>query len=153
MNLDRYEYFNSNNYLDYEFYSEGPNGKIKKAIRFIKINDEPIIYNLGFGDVSEDNSVIDDDIVSNNEDKDKVLATIANTIIDFSSHHGNHYIFATGSTSSRTRLYQMSIASLWNEISTNFYVYGLINGSWHEFQRNVNYEAFLVKKKQVNIFE
>ena len=148
MNLERYPYLVKNDFQDYEFYSEGPNGRIKKAVRFTKITDEePAFYNLGFGDVSEETDVIDDSIVSNNHDRDMVLATVAKTVIDFTSIHGNHYIFATGSTPARTRLYQMGIAGLWDEISLDFEVLGFRSGGWEPFARNVNYDAFLVKRK------
>ena len=36
---------------------------------------------------------------------------------------------------------------LWEQISLNFDVYGFKDGGWHPFQKNVNYEAFLVKRK------
>jgi hypothetical protein len=148
MNLERYPYLAKNDFQDYEFYSDGPNGRIKKAVRFTKINDdEPVFYNLGFGDISEETDVIDDSIVSNNNDRDIVLGTVAKTIIDFTNIHGNHYIFATGSTRARTRLYQMGISRLWNEISIDFEVLGFKDGDWELFQKNVNYEAFLVKRK------
>ena len=41
----------------------------------------------------------------------------------------------------------MGISALWQEISIDFDVYGLKQEDWHEFQNNVNYEAFLVKRK------
>lgn len=147
MNLERYVYFADNNYKNYEFYSIGPKGQIKKGVRFSKINDDPVIYNLAFGDISAETDKIDDAVISNNHDRDLVLATVANTIFDFTNHYGNHYIYATGSTTSRTRLYQIGIAGLLTEINKDFEVYGFVNGKWQIFQKNVNYEAFLVKRK------
>jgi hypothetical protein len=148
MNLEHYTYFASNDFKDYEFYSEGPKGRIRKAIRFTKVNDEGyVFYNLGFGDISEEIDIIDVTIVSDNNDRDIVLATVAKAVIDFTNIHGNHYIFATGSTAVRTRLYQMSIAGLWDEIRMDFEVFGFKNGTWYPFEKNVNYEAFLVKRK------
>ncbi len=147
MNLERYVYFADNNYKNYEFYSIGPKGQIKKGVRFSKINDDPVIYNLAFGDISAETDRIDDAVISNNHDRDLVLATVANTIFDFTNHYGNHYIYATGSTTPRTRLYQIGIAGLSTEINKDFEVYGFVNGKWQIFQKNVNYEAFLVKRK------
>ncbi|HEY9197312.1 MAG TPA: hypothetical protein VIM77_13640 [Mucilaginibacter sp.] len=148
MNLDRYPYLIKNDHLDYEFYSEGPNGRIKKAVRFTRINDEePIVYNLGFGDVSEETDAIDDNIVSNNNDRDIVLATVARTVVDFTNIYGNPYVFAMGSTAVRTRLYQIGISRLWDEINVDFEIYGFANDEWQPFQKNVNYDAFLVKRK------
>ena len=147
MDLERYPSFTSNDYQDYEFYSEGPKGKVKKIIRYEKVNEKPIIYNLAFGDEDEETGRINDTAVTNNQDRDMVLATVASTIIDFTNHYGNHLILAEGSTPARTRLYQMGISSIWEEISTDFEVYGLREGDWHEFKRGVNYDAFLVKRK------
>ncbi|EHQ29040.1 DUF6934 family protein [Mucilaginibacter paludis] len=147
MNLERYPYLASNNFNNYEFYSSGPKGQIKKGVRFSLISNDPVIYNLAFGDIPDGTDVIDDAVVSNNNDRGMVLATVANTIIDFTNNYGNHYIFATGSTPARTRLYQMGITSLWNEISIDFDVYGFKGDAWQAFKSNVNYDAFLVKKK------
>jgi len=36
---------------------------------------------------------------------------------------------------------------LLDEISIYFYVYGLREDNWHDFQKDVNYEAFLIKRK------
>ncbi|MGK6351611.1 DUF6934 family protein [Parapedobacter sp. DT-150] len=147
MNLDRYVYFTNNDFHDYEFYSEGPNGRIQKVVRFACIQQgNPGVYNLGFGDLNSE-GVVDDTSVSNNADRDKVLATVASTIIDFCNRHGDHYIYASGSTPSRTRLYQMSISRLWDDIQVDFEVYGLKDNEWHEFSKNTNYTAFLVKRR------
>lgn len=149
MNLERYQYSNSNDYHDYEFYSEGPKGRISKMVTFSRIpNSDPAIYNLAFGDLNLVTGELDDSVSSNNQDREIVLATVANTIVEFCNHHGNHYIYAKGSTASRTRLYQMGITSLWEEISMDFEVYGLKDDDWQEFVPNQkNYDAFLVKRR------
>jgi hypothetical protein len=149
MNLERYQYFNKNNYHDYEFYSEGPKGRIRKLVTFSKIPDtEPPVYNLAFGDPYPGTGELDDMAISNNQDRDVVLATVANTIATFCDHNGNHYIYAEGSTASRTRLYQMGIAALWDEVSVDFEVYGLKDNEWQEFRPyKINYDAFLVKRR------
>lgn len=145
MNLDHYSLFTTD-FQDYEFYSSGPKGKIKKVVRYRKIEDDPITYNLAFGDETKGGD-INDTVITDNQDRDMVLASVVNTINTFCDHFGNHFIYAEGSTSVRTRLYQMGIARLWNEISTEFYVWGYRENSWHEFKINVNYEAFLAKRK------
>lgn len=146
MNLDRYNYIATNDFQDYEFYSEGPRGRIKKVIRYKKIADDPVTYNLAFGDENE-LGIISDTVKSNNEDRDLVLTTVANTLHTFCDHYGNHFVYAEGSTPVRTRLYQMGIARLWSEISIDFDVWGYNDDGWCNFELNVNYEAFLVKRK------
>jgi hypothetical protein len=145
MNLDHYTFFTTD-FQDYVFYSEGPKGRIKKVVRYRRIESDPITYNLAFGDENE-NGVVSDTVVSNNRDRDTVLSTVANTINAFCDHFGDHFIYAEGSTAARTRLYQMGIGRLWEDISMDFDVWGYKDGSWQNFRINVNYEAFLVKRK------
>jgi len=147
MNLDRYNYVAGNNYHNYTFYSEGPKGRIKKTVIYTRISDDPVAYNLAFGDEDDKTGFINDIITTDNKDRDIVLATVAATIIAFSERFGNHYIYATGNTLSRTRLYQMGIANFLKEIKNDFEVYGYNNGGWHEFATSANYEALLVKRK------
>jgi len=146
MNLDRYHFIIANDYRKYIFYSDGPRGVIKKVITYTRLSDTPLTYNLAFGDENAA-GVVDDAVVSDNQDRDMVLATVASTINLFCDRYGNHFIYAEGRTPVRTRLYQMSISRLWEEINENFQVLGFVNGDWEDFQHNVNYEAFLVKRK------
>jgi hypothetical protein len=148
MNLPKYDYTPNDNFTNYEFYSDGPNGKIKKMIIFSEAVSKPVlIYNLAFGDVNEQTGDIDDAITSNNQDRDKVLATVASSIHDFCDINGNHLIYAEGSSAARTRLYQMGIARNLEEISKEFEIKGLGPNGWEQFQKNVNYKAFLANRK------
>ncbi len=132
----------------YEFYSEGPNGSIKKVVEYFRLQElEAEVFNLAFGDWDEDNHRINDLSISNNDDRDKVLATVATTVIDFMEDHPNAIIIAMGSTLSRTRLYQMGIAKVLGEINQGFEIQGYINSSWQPFQKGVNYSAFLLKAR------
>jgi hypothetical protein len=147
MNLERYSYLPANNFKGYSFYSEGPNGKIKKTVVYSILWNDPIVYNLAFGDENPETGNIDDAAKSNNQDRDKVLATVAVTIIDFLNTHGNFPVYAQGSTPARTRLYQLSISNLLDEINKDFIVRGFRNNAWELFEKNASYEAFLVEKK------
>lgn len=146
MNLPQYDSTTSD-FKEYEFFSVGPKGKIKKLVSFTKFHDDPIIYNLAFGDADPETGLINDLVTSDNKDREIVLATVANTINKFCDHYGDHLIFAAGSTPARTRLYQMAISKLLEDVKSEFSVYGIINGDILDFQRNVNYESFLVKRK------
>lgn len=145
MNLDHYTFFTAV-FQDYEFYSNGPKGTIKKIVRYRRIANDPLTYNLAFGDEDEQ-GIISDNVNSNNQDKDLVLATVANTINAFCDHYGNHFIYAEGSTAARTRLYQIGIRQMWQSINMDFDIWGYKEGAWQDFRINVNYEAFLVKRK------
>lgn len=148
MNLDRYEYSTNETFLDFEFCSEGPKGKIKKVIRFSPQNANGITYfHLGFGDMNEETKTIDDQSVTNNQDRAKILATVAATVLEFTNYFPDVMVYAKGSTLARTRLYQMGIASNWHEIHPILHVYGFIDDKWQSFEKNINYEAFLVRRK------
>ncbi len=69
------------------------------------------IYNLAFGDFDEETNSINDISITNNGDSTKVLATVASTVYAFIEKHPNAWIFATGSTIVRTRLYRMGITN------------------------------------------
>ncbi len=90
---------------------------------------------------------MDDLAVSNNHDRDKVLATIALIVLDFTSRYRDIGIYAQGSTSARTRLYQMGIAGSLDKITPLLTIYGYINSEWQLFQKNVNYKAFWAVRK------
>ena len=149
MNLEKYNYQASISFLDYEFYSEGPKKSIKKVVRFSLVSLPSFTYyNLGFGDWNETQKKIDDFVVSNNNDAERVLATVAATVIDFTNHYPGVIIYAEGSSFSRTRRYQMGINKYWGEIKPLFEVYGLIeNEGFQPFEHGINYKAFVVKRK------
>lgn len=144
----RYRFSTNHSFLDYEFESEGPNGKIKKIVQYSPQNANGVTYfNLAFGDLNEKTGVLDDFVVSNNRDRERILATLAATILEFTARFPDVMVYARGSTPSRTRLYQMGIAANWNEIETILQVYGFKNGAWQIFSKNINYEAFLVIRR------
>ena len=149
MNPGRYKYRVSDTYLDFEFESEGPKGKIRKIVRYSPQNaDGTTYFNLAFGDLNLTTGIIDDLAKTNNQDREKVLATIAATVLEFTTHFPDILIYAKGSTPARTRLYQIGIAANWIEIDALLYVYGYKQDiGWQPFRKNVNYNAFLVKRK------
>jgi len=146
MTIAYYDYFVSEDKFKYEFFSEGPKGKIRKVIVFTRINQENFSFNLAFGDL-DDKGVFNDLIASNNHDAEKVLATVARTVISFTNFYPQAFIYAEGSTASRTRRYQMGINKFWKEISLDFNVYGLIDENFEPFRAGKNYKGLAVKRK------
>ena len=148
MNLLAYPFVKRPESYYYEFYSEGPNGSIKKVVEYYRLQElEAEVFNLAFGDWDEDNHRINDLSISNNADREKVLATVAATVTDFTKDHPDAIIIATGSTLARTRLYQMGITKIWDDIKQQFEIQGYINDTWRPFQKGVNYSAFLLKAR------
>lgn len=148
MNKPKYLYKTEEQLMVFEFISEGSKGIVKKMITYTYTGSENI-YNLGFGDYDEATNGIDDKSVTNNGDSQKLLATVASTIYAFTEKYPEAWIFATGSTSVRTRLYRMGITTNIEEIKVDFDVYGLNaeTDEWEEFIIGEDYLAFLVTKK------
>jgi hypothetical protein len=123
---------------------------IKKVVEYTETSTENV-YNLGFGDFDEATNSIDDLSITNNGDSLKVLATVASTVYAFMEKYPDAWIFATGSTVVRTRLYRMGIMNNLVEISEDFVVFGYnANGNWEQFVVGEDYDAFLLTKKDNN---
>lgn len=146
MKLDKYELKSGEQLEVFEFVSIGINGKIPKIVQYTPTNYKDL-YNIGFGDKNIETGEIDDTIISNNGDSDKVLATVVATLFAFIDKHKQAMVYATGSTKSRTRLYRMGITKYLDEIKEDFEIFGELENGWEEFQKDVEYEAFLVKLK------
>ena len=146
MRLERYQVKANDDLMAFEFISEGPKGRITKWVQFTKSKNSNL-FNLGFGDKIEGIDDIDDIVVTDNKDSQKVLATVAVTVFEFTEKYTDAWIFATGSTKSRTRLYQMGISQNLEELEKYFDIYGQNKGKWVKFERNVTYDAFLVNRK------
>jgi len=147
---ERYEYNSSKPYRQYDFYSEGPNGKIRKVVlyRFLRRMDRIDYYNLGFGDYDEGKKQVSDLSVSDNKDRDKILVTVAMTAVEFTSYYKGCKIVFEGSTPARTRLYQMGIAKHYGRINELFDIQGLTDqDGWKPFRIGDNYIAFLASRK------
>ncbi|MBL7758273.1 MAG: hypothetical protein JNL59_12795, partial [Chitinophagaceae bacterium] len=81
MNLNRYELVADSRHEQFEFYSDWDAGCIRKVVLFEKI--APYLYNLSFGDWSDVKNALNDQCVSNNGDRDKVLVTVAHAVMNF----------------------------------------------------------------------
>ena len=145
--LPKYPLASSDRLMTFEFISEGHKGLIHKIVRYQPTNLKDV-YNLAFGDKDRATGNIDDTVISNNGDGEKVLATVAATVYAFTDRYPHALIYATGSTKSRTRLYRIGIAKFLPEVREDFEVLGELNGQWQTFNMNVEYEGFLVKRKR-----
>ena len=145
MYLDKYAVVSDSDHITYEFLSEGPNRTIKKVVFYQEIDDN--VFNLAFGDWDEVRQKINDNIRSNNSDRNKVLATVASTVIDFVKYHPKAMIFIQGTTATRTRLYQIGSLANWDEISRFFYLEGFSNGIWEPINKGSNYDQLVLIAK------
>lgn len=146
MKLPRYELIAEKSLMVFEFNSEGPKGQIPKLIKFSETTLKGF-YNLAFGDKDMKTGDIDDKTVSNNGDSERVLATVVSAVFAFTDLNKEAWVYATGSTKSRTRLYRMGIAKYYDEVKQDFHIFGMLDGEWQEFEKETDYTAFVVKRK------
>ena len=146
MKLPRYSLAADDQLTTFEFISEGPKGRIIKLIQFTPTNLKDF-YNLAFGDKDQETGKIDDLAISNNNDSEKVLATVVAAVYAFTDKNSEAWVYATGSTATRTRLYRMGIAKYLLEVQSNFDVFGELENKWEPFKKGEDYLGFLVKRK------
>ncbi len=146
MNLEKYPLKASTNVKVFEFVSVGSNGRIEKIIQISETNLKGF-YNLAFGDKNPQTGELDDTAISNNGDMDKILATVIFAALAFTELNPNVYLYATGSTPSRTRIYRINISKFYDEINEHFFLFGETKNDFEEFEKNKNYNGFAVIKK------
>ncbi len=145
MDLPKYQLSAENSLTVFEFVSIGEKGQIKKLIKFSETHLKDF-YNLGFGDKNEETNEIDDKVVSNNGDSERVLATVVSAVYAFTDKNPEAWVYATGSTRSRTRLYRMGISKYYEKVIKDFEIYGLIDDQWFDFEKGTDFDAFVVRR-------
>ena len=145
MKYEKYHIEAFSSFLKYEFVSKGPNGHIRKQVIF-RQTENARVYNLGFGDVDDESGEINDITVTNNNDSQKILATVGLTVLHFFEKNPDKYVFAIGSTQARTRLYRMGISNNLTEIAEKFEIFGYKGEKWENFKKETDYQAFLIRK-------
>ena len=152
MKLPKYPLASGDKLLSFEFISEGPKGLIYKLVQFKQTNLKDV-YNLAFGAKDLATGEIDDIVISNNSDSEKVLVTVVATVYAFTDKYPGAMIYATGSTNARTRLYRMGIAKYFSEVTKDFEILGERNDDWETFRKNIDYDGFLVKRKRKSSYK
>ncbi|MES2628965.1 MAG: hypothetical protein V4616_08350 [Bacteroidota bacterium] len=146
MQQERYPVKAADDALSFWFTSVGKNGRILKVIKYSRTGI-PGIYNLGFGDICPNTSVIDDHAVSNNGDHKKVLVTVAYTIYTFFHTRPDVLVYIQGTTSARNRLYRIGIFNNLHLIEADFNILGYHQDKWIPFSGEFPFDGFLIKSK------
>ncbi|HVX28287.1 MAG TPA: hypothetical protein VHB70_18215 [Parafilimonas sp.] len=131
----------------FDFISTGVKGSIPKRIEFIP-TEIPGFVNLAFGDIDE-NGEIDDYSISDNGDRNKILATVAYAIDIYLNKYPERWIYFKGSTQERTRLYRMAVGLNFDELSQKYEIYAEQKDGIVPFQINREVLGLLVKRKNV----
>ena len=146
MKIEKYPLKAESSLTVFEFISEGPKGFIRKIIQFQETN-KANLYKLAFGDKNNETGEVDDLVVSNNADSEKVLATVVAALYAFFDKYPDASVYATGSTSTRTRLYRMGITRFYEEMIQDFDLYGQVGDEFYEFKPGKDYTGFLAQRK------
>jgi len=130
----------------FDFISIGKNGDILKRVAFSKTEQDKV-YNLALGDVDEDNE-INDYSVTDNGDRNKVLATVAAIVEAYTKRFPDRWIIFRGSTAERTRLYRIAVGLHLDELSSLYEIRGYVDDDIVPFIKNMKINAFLIKRKK-----
>ncbi|GAA3769229.1 DUF6934 family protein [Flavobacterium ginsengiterrae] len=157
MNYQKYDLYKNSNTTIFEFKSISRNGEIKKVILFKALQSEQI-YNLAFGDLiyneTEQKYLLDDSVITNNGDRNVILATVAQSIYIFTEKYPEKMVFFKGSTLGRTRLYRRVITINLEELSKTFLIFGAIKNETGNvinvpFKSNKDFFGFILKRKEL----
>ncbi len=146
MRLPKYHLKAESKFTRFEFISEGDKGAIRKLIEF-QATSGPEFYNLAFGDKDQLTGDINDLAVTSNGDTEKVLSTVVAALYVFFDNYPTAYVYATGSTKARTRLYRIGINKFYQDMQNDFYLYGQVGDDYPEFELGREYDGFLAPRK------
>lgn len=140
MKLDRYQLKAGRTLTTFEFMSEGPKGQIVKLVQFQRMN-LPNLYNLAFGDLNPLTGKLDDKVVTDNGDSEKVLATVVDAVYAFTGQYPEAWVYATGSTETRTRLNRIGINRYFDIVVQDFDIMGEYRSEWEWYEKGKDYQA------------
>jgi hypothetical protein len=146
MELETYDVRQNKKSKAFQFTSIGKKGNIQKLVLYQQTGFENL-YNLAFGDYNTVTKELDDLVVTDNGDGDKVLATVVSTIHKFFSQNPKAIVYLTGSTPSRTRLYRIAITKYLPVFEENYEILGELETDWERFKINCEYQGFFIKLK------
>jgi hypothetical protein len=132
-------------YSVFEFFSIGNRGIIPKRIAFIPTEYENV-YNLVFGDIDMEGE-INDYSISDNGDRNRILATVIHAIDTYLNVYSERIIFFIGSTKERTRLYRIAIGLNYERLSERFDIYCQTETGILPFHKNIQAISFLIRRK------
>lgn len=139
------DYENTDDYSVFDFISVGKKGAIPKRISFTT-TEVPSVYNLAFGDVDE-NGYLDDYRISDNGDRNKILATVFNVVDIYTKRYPERWITFRGSTKERTRLYRIAVGLNLEELCQIFEIYAYSEEMLSPFYKNMEVNTFVIKRK------
>lgn len=139
-----YPYFVLQEKTQYIFKSIGE----KDVLKIVQISplDEKDIWNLGFGDLGDD-GFVDDSVVTNNHDAQKVLRTVAKIAIDFLEKYPDHTLEIRPVDTKRKRLYNGIFQRYFTELAPMFKIIGIFGNKKETYTTLKIYDKFRITSK------
>jgi hypothetical protein len=131
---------------DFQFISEGPRGRIAKQIQFTLLF-KPRIYMLQLGDINEYGG-FDRSAISNNGDKNRILATVIQAIEVFTTRYPDRSIRIWSLSAERSRLFQIAISKNFQQLSTKFTVQTMAREGFLLFRKDIDKTDFVLNHKK-----
>ncbi|WP_427872571.1 DUF6934 family protein [Flavobacterium sp. MMS24-S5] len=156
MNYCKYDLTKDESSTIFNFVSVGIKGSFRKVVAYTPTKN-PSIYNLGFGNLKYAPSIkkyiIDDQVINDNGDIRIVLATVAQTVYEFTKTNPEIAVFFKGSDVRRTNTYKRAIMLNLEELSETFDIFGarMIENNKiidEPFDYKKDYDGFLIKRKR-----
>lgn len=151
MNEPAYTLQISSDALSFKFDSVSPQSVIHKIIEFSPFPTNAIFYNLALLDINEDGTT-SDLAISNNQDTNRVIATVFKAMRVFFEKHPNKLVYFKGSdeTGLRTRLYRVLISRELEQATNMFAIYGQLSDEiYEELAPDRPYIAFIFQLKHL----
>jgi hypothetical protein len=143
MDIDIYENIErSADFKQYSFINSGPKGDLMKLVKFNAFKGVTDSHNLALGTIRGE--LADYGETTDNNDRDKVLATIFHIAQIFSLAYPDQMIFIRGRNEVTTRLYRGAINHGYEEIIKEYFVYG---GTYTAIAGGYNFELFIGSKQ------
>ena len=152
MNSDKYlNIKNTPDYNAFTFTSIGRHGELIKVVSFDEMLSIDGTFNLSLGTIGSD-GIPDFETITNNGDRNKILATVAQIIIIFFEKYPGAKVYIIGSDNRRTMLYQRAINYGYEELKQNFIIYGDAStkdeaSTFEIFDRAKTYSGFLIQRR------
>ncbi len=143
MDIDHYGNIErSADYKLYSFTSSGPKGDLEKVIKFTAFPKVADTSNLALG--TKRGEVVNYEETTNNNDRDKIIATIFYIALIFSAAYPDQKIFIKGRNKATTRLYRGAINHGYDGIIREYFIYG---GTYIATIDKYNFEPFIPSKQ------
>ena len=79
------------------------------------------------------------------------LVTVVVALYAFCDEYPTAWIYVTGSTRARTRLYRMGINKYYETVVQDFELFGQAESEWKRYQKGRDCQAFVVQRKNRNL--